>query len=56
MKDITRNYIKVHDSDIRCPKCKSEDVVVKEDEGYFWVYKCNSCGYSKNIKEKSEEV
>lgn len=33
---------------IKCPKCKSEDVVVEEDEkGYFFVLKCNKCGYAK---------
>jgi len=33
---------------IACPKCKSEDVLVKTEEGYFWVYVCKKCNYKKN--------
>ena len=33
---------------IKCPKCKSEEVIIEEDdEGYFHVLKCNKCGYEK---------
>ena len=41
---------------IKCPKCKSEEVIVEEDEeGYFYVLKCNKCGYSKSKKEDRKE-
>ena len=31
---------------IKCPKCKSEEVIIEEDEeGYYQVFKCNKCGY-----------
>ncbi len=33
---------------IKCPKCKSEEVIIEEDDdGYFHVLKCNKCGYVK---------
>lgn len=37
---------------IKCPKCKSEDVVVGMEEigKYFWVSQCNKCGYKENEK------
>jgi len=34
----------------KCPQCKSDNVVVETEGGYFWVDECKSCGYvSKNI-------
>jgi len=31
---------------IKCQKCKSEDILIgMESNGYFWVSKCNKCGY-----------
>ena len=52
MMDITQKYLEQHpDIVIKCPKCESQDVVVGEDEdGYFWVYECNKCGYRNNRK------
>ena len=35
---------------VRCPKCKSHNVVVEVCDGYVFVYKCESCSY---LKEKS---
>jgi len=33
---------------IKCPKCKSEEIIIEEDEeGYYQVLKCNKCGYEK---------
>jgi len=29
-----------------CPRCKSQNVILGEDkEGYYWIQKCNNCGY-----------
>ena len=33
---------------IKCPKCRSEEIIIEEDEeGYYRVLKCNKCGYEK---------
>jgi hypothetical protein len=37
--------------DLRCPKCKTLDVIVYCDrQGYYDVLECNKCGYLNNNK------
>tara|TARA_Y100000310_G_C20496688_1_gene721899 strand:+ start:64 stop:219 length:156 start_codon:yes stop_codon:yes gene_type:complete len=31
---------------IYCPRCRSEDITIKFDEGYFKVVNCKKCGMS----------
>ena len=46
MQDITTTYLEIHDHNIRCPKCKGEDILIGiNEQGYFWVIECNDCGY-----------
>ena len=33
--------------EIRCPKCKSEEIVIKTKNGYFWVCECNKCRHKR---------
>lgn len=34
--------------DVRCPKCKSQDIVAYgEEDGYYGVLECNKCGFKK---------
>ena len=41
---------KKYELEIKCPKCRSEDILISiENNGYFWVSQCNKCGY----KDKS---
>ena len=40
MRETVSKFIKV-----RCPKCKSEEIVIKTDNGYFWVCECRKCKY-----------
>lgn len=49
MHKISEEYLEEHETEpVKCPKCGSDDVVAKiDDEGYFWVYQCNKCGYIK---------
>ena len=55
---MVENFAKVHERElfmkyeleIKCPKCRSEDILIDmENNGYFWVSQCNKCGY----KDKS---
>lgn len=40
--------------DVRCPKCRSDEVIVFEDKaGYYDVLECKKCGY-KNPKIEEE--
>ncbi len=32
---------------IKCPKCRGEDIVLKVEDGYFWVCKCKKCNHSR---------
>lgn len=40
--------------DICCPKCQSKDITLGETkiEGFFWVEKCNNCGYHGKSGDK----
>jgi ssDNA-binding Zn-finger/Zn-ribbon topoisomerase 1 len=33
--------------EVRCPKCKSEEIVIKTEKGYFWVCECRKCKYKR---------
>lgn len=45
-----RELFKKYELEIKCPKCKSEDILIgMDDNGYFWVCQCNKCGH----KDKS---
>jgi ssDNA-binding Zn-finger/Zn-ribbon topoisomerase 1 len=33
--------------EVRCPKCKSEEIVIKTNNGYFWVCECRKCKYKR---------
>jgi len=41
-----------YELEIKCPECRSEDVLIGFDEGYFWICECRKCGY-KNEKKIS---
>jgi ribosomal protein S27AE len=53
MYKISEEYLEEHMTDlVKCPKCDSSKVIAKTtDDGYFFIVKCNKCGYSeKNNK------
>lgn len=38
---------------ITCPKCKSPDIsIVENTKGVDPIYRCNKCGYKKNLFPK----
>ena len=38
--------------DICCPKCRSRNVILESNkEGYYWIFKCNNCGYKGHENE-----
>jgi len=37
---------------ISCPKCRTNDIVVKIEETYYKFYRCNGCGL---VNEKLED-
>lgn len=39
---------KKYELEIKCPKCRSEEIVISmECNGLFCVSQCNKCGYKK---------
>lgn len=56
MHKISEGYVDEHNTEmVKCPKCGSEDVIANTNTGYFWIEKCNSCGYvKKNNKPDSK--
>ena len=53
---MVENFAKVHERklfmkyelEIKCPKCRSEEILVgMNNNGYFWISQCNKCGYKK---------
>jgi ribosomal protein S27E len=49
MQDITKKYLEVHDHGVKCPKCRSEDILIGADEhGHFWVIECYGCWFKGN--------
>jgi len=57
MHKISEGYLEEHETEpVICPKCGSEDVVAKtDDDGYFWVYQCNKCGYINKKNNKPDD-
>ena len=42
------NTLKFEGLLVRCPKCGSDDVVLKQEaDGYYSFYECNKCKYKK---------
>lgn len=41
------SYVKFESLGIVCPKCKSDDIVLEERDGYLSFLECNKCGYRK---------
>jgi len=55
MQDITKKYLEIHGYVVKCPKCKSEDVLIGiNEERYFWISKCNDCGYEGKVLVEGE--
>lgn len=42
-----RKLFEKYGVDTKCPKCRGSSVVIKTDNGYFWVCECSKCGYKK---------
>ena len=34
--------------DACCPRCKSRNTIMAIKEGYFWIDRCQDCGYKGN--------
>ncbi len=48
MEKIFEGYVNKHETSlVKCPKCESINVVIKTNKGYFFIVKCNNCGYIK---------
>ena len=48
MEKICEGYADKHESSrVKCPKCESVDVLAKTENGYFFITKCNNCGYQE---------
>ena len=36
-----------NDYEFSCPDCGSNNIVVEEDSGVYYISKCKSCGYKR---------
>ena len=37
-----------HDYEFSCPRCGSNQVVVEDENGFYYISKCHKCGYRRN--------
>tara|TARA_Y100000310_G_scaffold69026_1_gene64395 strand:+ start:17061 stop:17234 length:174 start_codon:yes stop_codon:yes gene_type:complete len=55
MYEISEEYLEEHETErVKCLKCNSTDVIAKTNEGYFWIEKCNKCGYTDKNHKNNE--
>ena len=47
-KTHERELFRKYELEIKCPKCRSEEILIDmESNGFFCVSRCNKCGYKK---------